>query len=243
MQKIRFHRSALAIAGLLALYFVVSIRVYYTQSLFLHHWLVWNVFLAMLPPLFAWVFMHCRIKGLRLMLAALWFLFLPNAPYLVTDLIHLAHLSFDHWGEGRALYPWLTLMQTGISMFLATTMGLWSLSVMHRAMGRWRGPVAGWVMTVLVCMASGYAVFLGRFLRFNSWDVLQPLHLLGRAVRYTDDFGLLFSLSFGAYILFTYCIYRAFGALHAAMPKGASSQKNPALPNTDRDNPPRQYTA
>jgi len=213
-RKIRFDRHTLAAVALLALYFAVSIPVYLTQSLFLHHWLVWNVFLALLPPLFAWFFMRCQVKGLRLALAVLWFLFFPNSPYLVTDLIHLAHLSFDHWGEGRALYPWLTLMQVGISMFLATSMGLWSLSVMHRAMRRWRGPVAGWLMAGLVCIAGGYAVYLGRFLRFNSWDVLQPLRLLERALRYTDGFALWFSAGFAAYILFAYCIFRIFGALH-----------------------------
>ncbi|MCL2811437.1 MAG: DUF1361 domain-containing protein [Clostridia bacterium] len=241
MQKIRFDRSALAIIGLLLLYFAVSVPVYLTHSLFLHHWLVWNVFLALLPPLFAWLFMHCRFKGLRLMLAVLWLLFFPNAPYLMTDMIHLAHLSFVHWGEGRELYPWLTLMQTGISIFLATTMGLWSLSVMHRAMRRWGGPVAGWLIVGLVCLASGYAVFMGRFLRFNSWDVLQPLRLLEYTARYTDSFAIWFSAGFGLYILFTYCIFRAFGALRAT--KTASSQNTPSLPNTDRDTRPCQYTS
>ena len=213
--RIRFDRSVLAVLGLLAVYFAVSVPVYLTHTLFLHHWLVWNVFLATLPPLFAWLFIHCRIKGLRLALAALWLLFLPNAPYLVTDMIHLAHLSFDHWGSGRALYPWLTLMQTGISMFLATTMGLWSLGVMHRAIRNRAGPAVGWLSVALICMASGFAVYLGRFLRFNSWDVLQPLRMLERISRHTDAFALQFSASFGAFILFTYCIFRAFGGLHA----------------------------
>jgi len=211
-------RPTLAAMGLLILYFSVSIPVYLTNTLFLHHWLVWNVFLAMLPPLFAWLFLHCRATGVRVALAALWCLFFPNAPYLVTDMIHLAHLSFVHWGEGREIYPWLTLMQAGISMFLATTMGLWSLSVMHRAMrNRW-GSLAGWLTVVLNCAASGYAVYLGRFLRLNSWDVLRPDLLLRRALLYTDGFALRFAASFGAYVLFTYCIFRAFGALYAQKP-------------------------
>jgi len=209
--------------GLLALYFAVSIPVLLTQPLFLHHWLVWNVFLAMLPPLFAWLFARCRIKWLRAVLAVLWGLFFPNAPYLVTDLIHLAYLSFDTRWEGRALYPWLTLMQVGISLFLATAIGLWSLSVMHRTVRNRRGAAAGWTAVGLTCAVSGYAVYLGRFLRLNSWDVLRPLHLLQRVFLHTDGFALRFSAAFGAYILCAYCIFRVFGAaMHSA---GPGSQK------------------
>jgi len=76
------------------------------------------------------------------------------------------------------------------------------------------GPVAGWLSVGMICMACGYATFLGRFLRLNSWDVLQPLRTLERIVQHTDAFALQFSASFGAYILFTYCIFRAFGASH-----------------------------
>jgi len=62
-------------------------------------------------------------------------------------------------------------------------------------------------------MASGYAVYLGRFLRLNSWDVLRPMLLLQRALLYTDGFALWFSASFGAYIFCTYCVFRVFRAL------------------------------
>ena len=213
--QMRFDRPTLAAMGLLTLYFAVSIPVSLTQSLFLHHWLVWNVFLAMLPPLFAWLFMRCRIKGLRAALSVMWCLFFPNAPYLVTDLIHIAHLSFSTRGEELALYPWLTLMQVGISLFLATTMGLWSLSVVHRALQRRCGSVLGWMAVGLICAASGYAVYLGRFLRLNSWDVLQPIRLLRHMLQFTNGFALGFSAAFGAYILCTYCIFLAFGALRA----------------------------
>lgn len=211
----RFDRPTLAAIGLLALYFAASIPVALTQTLFLHHWLAWNVFLAVLPPLLAWLFLRIRAKGLRAVLAVSWCLFFPNAPYLVTDLIHMAHLSFKTQGEGLALYPWLTLMQVGTSLFLSAIMGLWSLSVMHHAMRSRFGPVGGWVGVGLVCLASGYAVYLGRFLRFNSWDILHPLQLLQRALLHTDGFALGFSAAFGVYILFTYCVFRVFKTLRS----------------------------
>jgi len=212
----RLDRPTLAAVGLLALYFAVSIPVFLTQPLSMHHWLVWNVFLAMMPPLFAWLFARCRVKGLRAALAVLWLLFFPNATYMVTDLMHMHNLTFHAWGEGRSLYPWLTLLQVGIAVFLSTTMGLWSLGVMHRAIRERGGSAAGWAAVGLICAGSGYATYLGRFLRFNSWDVLNPTHLLQRALLYTDGFALRFSAAFGAYILFTYCVFRAFGALHSA---------------------------
>lgn len=208
-----FGRSTTAAMCLLALYFAVSIPVALTQSLFLHRWLVWNVFLAMLSPVLAWAFMHCGKRGLRAALAALWCLFFPNAPYLVTDLIHIARLSFGAQAGRLALYPWLTLMQVGAAVFLATTIGLWSLGVMHDAARGRFGSLAGWAAVGLLCLLGGYGVYLGRFVRLNSWDVLRPIHLLQSVLRHMDGDAMRFSAAFGAYILFTYCVYRVYGAL------------------------------
>jgi uncharacterized membrane protein len=79
---------ALSLASSTAVALVVT-RFVATQQ-FAYFNLVWNLFLAWLPLAFAFLAGRDSNSRLRLFLCAgLWLLFLPNSPYLVTDLVHL----------------------------------------------------------------------------------------------------------------------------------------------------------
>jgi uncharacterized membrane protein len=162
--------SSLITVGLL------FVRVWVRGSLS-YAFMVWNLFLAWVPYLFAlWAdSIHVRHPGRwrRLLLpGAVWLAFLPNGLYMVTDLAHL------HWRDGSFLW-----YDTGMlaafawaGCFLAVT----SLRILHDMIEPGVGPLASRLF-VLVCIGlSGAGVYIGRVMRWNSWDVLRkPLQLLG----------------------------------------------------------------
>lgn len=136
--------------------------------------LVWNLFLAGVPVLLALAVDTAWRHGRRATGAVAWvgwLLVFPNSPYLVTDLIHLRErpptpLWFDA----------LILVSAAVAGLLA---GFVSLHLVQGAVTRRLGTAWGWVMAIVVLGLSGFGVYLGRFARFNSWDVLtRPRTLL-----------------------------------------------------------------
>jgi uncharacterized membrane protein len=101
----------------------------------------------------------------------LWLLFLPNAPYLVTDLKHVGR------GDGvPVLYDVLLLSAAAWTGLL---LGLTSLFLMHAIARRVVGAVNAWALVVGVLGLSSFGIYLGRVLRWNSWDVfVRPGSLL-----------------------------------------------------------------
>ena len=169
------HRLPLLLAlGLsLALSFaLIAVRLLLTrQPLFV--FLLWNLFLAAIPfGLSAALRLAARPPGARLLLpvGAVWLLFFPNAPYLITDLFHLEpRPGVPHWYDLALI---LSCAWNGLMLAYA------SLLDMHALVRQWLGFGAGWLFAVLALGLSAFGVYLGRYLRFNSWDVLSnPLTL------------------------------------------------------------------
>jgi uncharacterized membrane protein len=155
---------------------VLAARVYLSQT-HAYMFLVWNLFLAWIPFACAiWVVVMDRVwPGGRWMLVApagMWLLFFPNAPYIVTDFIHLQRI------EPLALW-----FDIGLLMLFAWTgcfLGVTSLQMMQSVVRRRIGRIWSWVFVLTTLGLSGVGIYLGRFLRFNSWDILlRPGHLLG----------------------------------------------------------------
>ena len=135
-----------------------------------HVYLLWNLFLAWLPLVFATLVWRSRRLLTRAVSGVLWLLFLPNAPYLITDLIHLAPLA------GAPLWYDAVLLFT--SALGGLLLGLRSLHLIHLLVRRRLGAVPGWLFIFVVSTLTGLGVYIGRFLRWNSWDAfLHPLSL------------------------------------------------------------------
>ena len=93
-----------------------------------------------------------------------WLLFLPNAPYLLTDFVHLRDkLTIQVW------YDTAMLAAYAVSGYM---LAIVSLALMHRPVRQALGWRAGWVFVVVSLFLTGLGVHLGRAQRFNSWDVL-----------------------------------------------------------------------
>ena len=162
-------RLALITAMPAALYVA---RFVYTGKI-AYRFLPWNLFLAWLPLVFAYLALRAgsRRPVLALPLLGAWLAFLPNAPYLITDLV---------WLDGRASM----LKVYDAAMFFAfVSCGLaagfvslrWVQAFAARHVGAWGSRV--FVLAALGL--TGFGVYLGRFRRWNSWDIVtDPAALL-----------------------------------------------------------------
>jgi uncharacterized membrane protein len=130
--------------------------------------LFWNLVLAWVPYIAALRFGHLARKKapwLRLLLVfSLWFAFFPNAPYIVTDLVHL---------RPRPPIPfWLDLMLLFSCAFTGLMLGLLSLYEVHQVARKWLSERMIWAVTLPIIALCGFGVWLGRVQRWNSWDIV-----------------------------------------------------------------------
>ncbi len=137
--------------------------------------LVWNLFLAWLPFLFALAFYdgYRRGRGLAYLASfgVLWLLFLPNAPYILTDFVHLRE-------PGVSMFWVDALLISGFAV-TGLLLGLGSLFLVQTVVSAARGPVAGWATGLGALALSSVGVYLGRFLELNSWDaIVDPRSVL-----------------------------------------------------------------
>ncbi|MEL6348888.1 MAG: DUF1361 domain-containing protein, partial [Myxococcota bacterium] len=142
-------------------------RVYWTEEiLFLA--MGWNLLLAWIPFALSAAMLSARhLKVARWVLlpvlAAIWLVFLPNAPYLVTDLIHLRE---------RAPVPyWYDIAMLGMFASTGLLLGVRSLEHVHRLLERPLGAALSWSVIIVISGLCGLGIYLGRFLRWNSWDL------------------------------------------------------------------------
>jgi uncharacterized membrane protein len=154
-----------------------------------YSFLVWNLFLAWVPFFLAvaLAYLARRGPGRRVALGAIvvaWFLFFPNAPYLVTDLIHLVHRKPGP--SGALLYDSVMFFSFAWSGLLT---GFLSLRIVENQVEAAWGRAASLVVTLLTLTASGVGVTVGRFDRYNSWDVAtQPITIFAGIIhRLTSD--------------------------------------------------------
>jgi uncharacterized membrane protein len=126
--------------------------------------LVWNLFLAAIPLVASMALERARGQVMRSGLFAMWLLFLPNAPYIVTDLLHLrVRPPVPLWYDLALL---LSAAGTGLLM------GYASVVIVHRMVARLYGKLAGWSVAIASLLLSAFGMYLGRFLRWNSWDII-----------------------------------------------------------------------
>jgi len=189
---------------------LVVARVIWTGR-FHYTFLVGNLFLAWLPLVFALLAndeyrnnprRSWRFYGLTIA----WLLFLPNAPYIFTDIIHLMSRFYGHfWVD---LVPILCCALTGL------VLSFLSLYLMQCIVARMFGWLMSWLFIATAAGLSGFGIYLGRFLRFNSWDVLfQPVKLSQGISRWAAD-PLANSTSFAFPILFATFLFIAYVMLY-----------------------------
>lgn len=157
---------------------VLAVRIIYSGSpLFI--FFVWNLFLALIPFYLSLKIISTSEKkttnGVNWLLIFIWLLFLPNAPYIITDLIHLKHRTgVPLWYDTLLI---LSFCWNGLII------GFLSIYNVHEVLKQRKGEFKSWVFILAVILLCGFGIYLGRYLRWNSWDILvNPLNLLSDIV-------------------------------------------------------------
>jgi uncharacterized membrane protein len=153
---------------------IVAFRIYYSGHT-TYIFLVWNLFLAWVPfvsALALWHFSHYGRQTLLLLLLffVCWLVFFPNSPYIVTDFLHLA--------QRQNVPLWYDLLLIFSFAWNGLILGFTSLWIVQQVIAEMLGRWVSWLVVIFTLTVSGFGIYLGRFLRWNSWDIL------------TDPYGL-----------------------------------------------------
>ena len=180
-----------------------------------HGWLGWNLFLAWIPFAVSLV-LYARARAgasLRMLapLAALWLVFFPNAPYLVTDLKHV--------GTGGSVPLLYDVLLLSAGAWTGLLLGLTSLYLVHAVARRLFGALSAWALVVGALALSSFGIYLGRVQRWNSWDVVvHPAALasqLGGGLLHPVDYPRPIALTvlLTAFLLVSYLVLYSFARL------------------------------
>ena len=212
----RFELVVLSLAGASLISIgTLAFRIHETHSL--HYiFLLWNLVLAWVPLIaasLAFALARRRVGPAAGVLLVVWLLFFPNAPYMLTDFVHLTDSA-----DGQSPLWYDALMLSSFA-WTALMLGFVSLYLIQAIIGRRARAAVGWVVVVCVLGLASIGVYLGRFAHFNSWDaVRRPSHVLSVIRQETDSpfhdpkmLGALLALTVSLFI--GYLVVYAFSAL------------------------------
>lgn len=224
--KLLFRRETIAPMAALTFASVVSVIIVLVRVLFTgnvrYAFLIWNLFLAWLPLVFA-ILAQEKYRATKsdaplgwqfLSLSAAWLLFFPNAPYICTDLVHLTTRYFGAF--------WVDLAIILSCAFTGLVLGFVSLYLMHSLVTQRYGALQGWAFVAGVAGLSSFGIYLGRFLRFNSWDIVaQPGRLYQGISAVATGQGhphqIAFMVLFATFLFLAYLMLYALTHLPSAM--------------------------
>ncbi|MBL0145046.1 MAG: DUF1361 domain-containing protein [Chitinophagaceae bacterium] len=159
--------------GLLVLFIcsLIVVRVWYTNSM-LYVFLGWNIFLAFIPYWISGLLRKTNYPNwMKGIFFGTWLLFFPNALYIITDLIHLKRETIvPVWFDATIIFS------SAILGLIVAFISLYRVEEFLRLkLNRNKINIA---IPFLLFLGS-FGVYLGRFLRWNSWDILQnPIGLI-----------------------------------------------------------------
>jgi uncharacterized membrane protein len=176
--------------------------------------LFWNLFLAFIPYGLS-TLLHVKSKwnkSVQFALLLAWLAFLPNAPYIITDFCHLPH--------DFTMYMWFSLLL--LTVFSATGLIMMMISIydVHSYLRDRFTEKISWSIIAITCFASGLGIYVGRFLRWNSWDLItRPGSLMLEGEQhfaqapdafYRLGFVIVFGLLLFAAYTFCWYLFRVF---------------------------------
>jgi len=204
-------KHSLKISKITGALFVVSV-VAVALNLFRGHisdrfsvlYLAWNLLLAWIPYFISTHFIEKNISTKRFIAVFIpWLIFFPNAPYLVTDVFHIASkMPFPIWYDSILffLFGWIGILLAVISLFQVN-----EYLCAHTRF------LTSEIIIFGICLISSFGVYIGRFLRWNSWDIfVRPFNLVNNSpvlpLKTVHNFTpLIFTLVFS---VFLYAVYK-----------------------------------
>ena len=178
--------------------------------------LIWNLFLAWIPfvlaylaYIFSWrrAWMYFVIPTF----AFLWLIFFPNAPYILTDFHHLVQVT-------SRVPLWYDVILLIWFSWTGMLLGIVSLNLMQEIIKRQISRWAGWAFVFIVAALSSVGLYLGRFIRLNSWDIFQkPGEIASNLPDWFADPSLRsvgFIVLYTLFFIFVYLTLYAFGHVY-----------------------------
>jgi uncharacterized membrane protein len=189
--------------------FLLMVRVKITHTFFFI-FLIWNLFLAVIPYAIT-TYLKSKKKTNTWVLViwfGIWLLFLPNAPYIITDLIHLK--------ISKNPYFWLDVLlitsfaYNGLVLFFLSLADIKEVLQMHI-----RKSKVSYIIYALFPLTA-FGIYLGRFLRYNSWDILQHpttlfndiLNMIIQPILHLEVW--LFTITFGSFLAISFRMFQVF---------------------------------
>ncbi len=226
MSRGSYWSSVVASLALLSLFVLamIVVRVVYTGSSD-HTAIAWNLCLAWVPFVLALWISGRATGGLTpglATIALLWLLFLPNAPYLVTDLKYV--------GQSDSVPVLFDVLLLSAAAWTGLLLGLASLLLMHTAGRRYLGAFRAWALVVAVLALSSFGIYLGRIQRWNTWDVvLRPgafFHAVWRGALHPlgHPQPIALTLLFTFFLIAAYLVVYSLGRLRPGEPERAHDE-------------------
>lgn len=144
---------------------LLAVRIFITGQL-TYIFLAWNLLLAWVPFAISIKLEECKniSRWKTFLLLFLWLLFLPNAPYIITDFLHLRQ---------RAPVPyWYDVLLLFSAAFNGLMLGLMSLQKTEIFLVLKFGNRKSALIILLSFFLCAFGIYIGRFLRWNSWDII-----------------------------------------------------------------------
>jgi len=197
--------TQLLILSVLFSMLLIAVRVWVTGEIFLLM-LPWNLFLAWAPyGITQWLSLHPDWIENRLKFAIgfiAWLLFIPNAFYILTDLFHLGQShGAPRWYDLAVIF---SFAWNGLLMAVLSVRRMQLMITLHFSLLR------GWMFVLPVMWLNALGVYIGRYLRYNSWDVLTSpfelstdiLYLLLHPFRNAEEWGMIFCFTLLLYFIY-----------------------------------------
>ncbi len=170
---------------------ILAARMVYMQN-GSYRFMLWNLFLAWVPLVCALLLERARGRFAVGVCAVAWLVFLPNAPYMLTDVAHVGGRS-SNWF-------WYDLIMFLSYALVGLLLGYVSLYIVQKKVAERFGNARAWLFAILTLGLCSFGIYLGRFERFNSWDVIfNPLEIalaIWSRVRHPFDYPWTYALSF-----------------------------------------------
>lgn len=195
--------TAVWLASIVAITLLL-LRVKVTQSMFLL-FLIWNLFLAIIPYyLSSSIYTNFFTSGKKIqnsIYVLIWLLFIPNTFYILTDFTHLHYHNKLQFG--------LDMLILSSFSFAGFYLGLLSLHHIHHLTNAKYGTKKGNLFVFFISFLSAFGIYLGRVLRFNSWDIISnPSELAYQSIYALYNIEtIIYTLQLGIIILISYIIF------------------------------------
>lgn len=194
-----------------------------------HVYMIWNVILAWVPleivSLMSYINSKSKstsekVKIATIFLGILWLLFYPNSTYIITDFIHLSTNKYHvinpnyspYSNESKIIFNdniiiWFDFVNIGIGVWIGYVVGFISLYIIQQSLIKKYKIMITWIFVSVIHLLTGFAIYIGRFNRWNSWDIIfHPTNIITILQSSINLKVLKFTLLFGAFSLILYVI-------------------------------------